>query len=73
MGGIPVLVVNHGMKSSLVTYRYILKITVMPKLPKYRNYRDTEITIATGSLFITYLCGSEVAMKPCYANFEVNT
>ena len=70
VGGIPVLVVNHGMRSSPVTYRYILKITVIPKL---RNYCDTEITIATGSLFITYLCGSEVAMKPCYANFEVNT
>ena len=33
VGGIPVLVVNHGMKSSPVTYRYILKITVIPKLP----------------------------------------
>ena len=27
----------------------------------------------TGSLFITYLCGLEETMKPCYANFEVNT
>ena len=51
-------------------YRYILKITVIPKL---QNYCDTEITIDTGSLFITYLCGLEVAMKSRYANFEVNT
>ena len=55
-------------------YRYILKITVIPKL---QNYCNTKITIATGSLFITYLCGLEVAMKSryanCYANFEVNT
>ena len=30
--GIPVLVVNHGMKSSLVTFGYILEITMIPKL-----------------------------------------
>ena len=58
VGGIPVLVVNH-----VPLHCYILK---------YRNYGDTQITIATGSLFIIYLCGLEVAMKPCYANFEVN-
>ena len=61
MGGIPVLVVNHGMKSSPVTVTFLR----LPMIPK--------ITIATGSLFITYLCDLEVAMKPCYANFEVNT
>ena len=32
VGGIPVLVVNHGMKLSPATYGYILKITVIPKL-----------------------------------------